>query len=245
MSKEPKEIRIHGGSTKKELNPDLFNGKRLKDNIREALILIGTKFEEFLGFENPPTLLKIVGSSINYNWSKKSDIDLHLVYDFKSFNHCPDEETIRDLVLSKKTIFNLKHDIKIFGLQVELYVEDIHDENKSSAVYSLTDNIWVREPVHTDPEVDRHYVTSTTSYYMKFIDKVEQMPTSKNKLDVAEKLKDKIMNLRKKGLSDSGEFNKYNVMYKTLRNYNYITKLSEIILKTEDELLSIEEPKKV
>lgn len=239
---QPKTIRIYGGSTKKELNPDMFDGFVMKRSIQRLLKIISRKFEDFLDFEQRPVHVKVVGSSINYNWTVDSDIDLHLVYDFNSFSQCPDEETIRKLVLTAKTLFNLKHDIKVLGMDVELYVEDINDENKSSAVYSLTDNRWIKKPVYVDPEIKKNYIISQVKYYMNFIDRLEQMPIGTDRLDASIKLKDKIMNVRKTGLMNKGEFDEENLVFKTLRNHRYLEKLASIILETEDSLLSYEKP---
>ena len=45
------------------------------------------------------------GSLANYNWSKFSDIDLHLILDYDQFN--PSErELYKELFKLKKTLFN-------------------------------------------------------------------------------------------------------------------------------------------
>ena len=83
-----------------------------------------------------------LGSLANYNWSKYSDIDLHILIDFKKINK--DTDLVKDYFDSKKKIWNDEHEnLKIYGFQVELYIQDINEENSSGGVYSLEKNKWL------------------------------------------------------------------------------------------------------
>jgi nucleoside-diphosphate-sugar epimerase len=46
----------------------------------------------------------------------------------------------------KKQVFNDKHDIRIFGYDVELYAQDVEESHYSSGVYSVMNNEWISEP---------------------------------------------------------------------------------------------------
>ena len=77
----------------------------------------------------------------NFNWSSFSDIDLHLVVDFKEV----DEKTefVRSYLDSKKNEWNNEHEnLNIFGHQVELYVQDIDETPESDGIYDLEENDW-------------------------------------------------------------------------------------------------------
>ena len=58
------------------------NGK-LKDNIRKRLIKIAKEFIDSTELDFIPIDIVIVGSIASFNWSKYSDIDLHIITDFK------------------------------------------------------------------------------------------------------------------------------------------------------------------
>ena len=37
-------------------------------------------------------------------------------------------------------------DIKIHGIEIELYIQDIRSSTVSNGIYSICDNVWVKEP---------------------------------------------------------------------------------------------------
>ena len=57
---------------------------KLKPEIREKLLIIAQDFFDSLELPEGTILrdIKLTGSLANFNWSKFSDVDLHLVLDF-------------------------------------------------------------------------------------------------------------------------------------------------------------------
>ena len=110
---------------KDELNTKIWSedGKKMNPKVREALLQIANNFIEYLDVNIIVTDVIMTGSLANYNWSKFSDIDLHIVANFAQFS----EEQLplyEELFKLKKTLYNEKHDIKVFGYEVELYVQN-------------------------------------------------------------------------------------------------------------------------
>ena len=108
-----------------ELNPKLFgDDRKLKPEVREKLMEIADDFKSKLEEDEIKFKLKdvkIVGSNCSYNYNKDSDLDLHLVADTKSLK-CPDD--LYPLLYSAyRTIWNKNHDVDIYGIPVELFVE--------------------------------------------------------------------------------------------------------------------------
>ena len=66
------------------LNPKIWNqDKELKEEIKEELLKLGKDYFENLDLGSVKLEdLTFTGSLANYNWSKYSDVDLHLVFDF-------------------------------------------------------------------------------------------------------------------------------------------------------------------
>ena len=63
-----------------ELNPNLWDGDRLQEDVREKLLQIADDFREFIGVSLYDLLdITISGSNAAYAYTPKSDIDLHLV----------------------------------------------------------------------------------------------------------------------------------------------------------------------
>ena len=96
-----------------ELNPKIWDDMKMKKEIREDLLKISEDFFEGTELDAEVKDIILTGSLANYNWSKYSDHDLHIIIDFKDIND--DEDLVKDLVDSKKTIWNLQHDIEIGG----------------------------------------------------------------------------------------------------------------------------------
>ncbi len=67
--------------------------------------------------------LRFTGSLANYNWSKYSDIDLHIVVDFSKIDE--NTELVKDFLMRPGWRWNELHDITIYGHEVEIYVENV------------------------------------------------------------------------------------------------------------------------
>ncbi len=121
-----------------KLNIKFWDNGVLRQEVRDKLLQIGTKWAEFAKI--PSTAVKdmiLVGGNANYNYTRFSDLDLHLVVDKDQIADCPD--LLDDYLRDKKKLWALVHDIKIYSHPVELYA---HDENDplpaNQGVYSIT-----------------------------------------------------------------------------------------------------------
>lgn len=108
-----------------ELNPKLWdeNGN-LKPEVREKILEIAKEFTDGLkedGIKFDLKDIRLVGSNCSYNYTDKSDLDVHLIMDTDSLE-CPDD--LYPLLYSAyRSLFNGKMDIDFYGIPVELYVE--------------------------------------------------------------------------------------------------------------------------
>ena len=97
---------INSFGTRDELNPKVWdNENTLNKEVREKLLGVATEFIEFLGVPILVDDIIFTGSLANFNWSKFSDVDLHVVADFTQFS----EELLplyQELFKVKKTLFN-------------------------------------------------------------------------------------------------------------------------------------------
>ena len=142
--------------THKELNPKIWTDKKLDPEIATNLVKIGKEWAKFA--EIPENVIKdyiIVGGNANFNYTKYSDIDLHLVVDKKKLG-C--EGCLDDFLRAKKQLWALTHNITIKGHPVELYAQDVDETVGSKGQYSLKQKKWTQEPTpytlnRKDPEV--------------------------------------------------------------------------------------------
>ena len=137
------------------LNPDLWENNELKEEVKEKLLDIVDNFLDILKEDKiniDVVDVRFLGSNANYNYTDKSDIDLHIVADFSSI---PCEQNVMpQLYNAYKSIFNSKYNISIYGHDVEIYVEDINQPAKSNGVYSLYTG-WIKEPNKSNiPNID-------------------------------------------------------------------------------------------
>ena len=120
------------------LNPDLWENNELKEEVKEKLLDIVDNFLDILKEDKiniDVVDVRFLGSNANYNYTDKSDIDLHIVADFSS---TPCEQNVMpQLYNAYKSLFNSKYNISIYGHDVEIYVEDEKQPAKSNGVYSL------------------------------------------------------------------------------------------------------------
>lgn len=222
-----------------QLSPKIWAGMQLKEDVLKALRRIATEFIETL--EVPEQSVKdviITGSLCNYNYTKYSDIDLHIVLDYSLVcDGCP-AFNLDDCMKAKKSLWNERHDITIYGLDVELYAQDVKEAITGNAgVYSLVSDSWLKRPVKQNVEYDNRLLMDKAKHIMYEIDSF--VDESSNDLEGIEQLKQKIKNMRKSGLERAGEFSAENLVFKILRNTGYIEKLYDYEINTRDEELSL------
>lgn len=225
-----------------ELQQDLWNGEQLDPKVRDKLLEIA---EEFVQTLNIPGLtvedVVITGSLANYNWTKLSDVDLHIMVDFDKLKLDP--ELLRDFFNLKKMAWNNTHDIKIYGFEVETYVQDISEPHHSTGVYSVQDDEWVTKPVKEEPVINIQGANKKAESFMRSIDSLERM-SDNAAYQKAIEIKDKIKKLRKCGLERGGEYSTENIAFKMLRRNGYLEKLNNLKNFAYDSLHSLKENKK-
>ncbi len=214
-----------------ELNPKLFADQRLKPEIRQGLLKIAEHFQQFIGVELKIVDITVSGSNAAFSYTDYSDIDLHLVV------QVPNEPEYKELLDAKKNVYNAKHDIKVKGIDVELYAQDVEQEHHSLGIYSVLKNTWVSRPEKVSVKVDSGDVKEKYKNYKERIEVVLQ----DNELDVAKAAWDDLKRMRKAGLEKNGEFSTENIVYKMLRNQGWIERLQDHITNLQDNELSIEQ----
>lgn len=141
-----------------ELNPVLFEDNKLKPEIREAMQKVADAFVDDLKEDEISIKVNdiiLVGSNCSYNYTKDSDLDIHIIADSKALE-CP-KELVDKLYSAYRSIFNKNYDITIKGIPAEIYVElDTLGATKSNGIYSIMKDEWIKEPVQQDiPDLDQ------------------------------------------------------------------------------------------
>ena len=221
-----------------ELNQKVWTDYIINPVIKERLLKIAYEFYNFLDLPVPLEDIILTGSLANFNYTRYSDFDVHLLVNFQKIN--PDQNLVKEFFNAKNMIWGLKHDIKIEGFPVQLYVQDTSEKHHSKAIFSLKNNKWISKPVYEDFELD---TDSLKSKIKKVIDKIEALDKYKPQPELlyvyAKDVKDQIINMRQSGLEKGGELSLENLAFKYLRNNRYIEKLKETITSSFDKIYSI------
>lgn len=219
----------------RELSPLAWSNTRMLPEVRFKLLRIANKFVDYLEIPDFKILdIVLTGSMANFNYTKFSDFDIHVITDYSDLK-CDD--LAEAFYSAKKRIWNDQHDILIRGHEAELYVEDVKQPPVSGGVYSLMTGQWIKEPNYDPPRINDRAVNLKVHNLMIEIDKAIEYG------DAADlgRIFDKIKRMRKSGLAKTGEFGVENLAFKVLRNEGYIEKLVKARTDLEDEALSLRE----
>ena len=95
------------------LNESLWDeNDQLKPEVAKKLLQIAQQFmSKTQGADAEIKDITFTGSLANYNYSMLSDIDLHILIDFKDLND--DTSLVKDYFNAVKALWNLLHNIKI------------------------------------------------------------------------------------------------------------------------------------
>jgi hypothetical protein len=238
----PKNIDLSSFKVKDTLNPKIFDkNQKIHPEIRTRLLMIADDFFDTL--ELPwvdVTDITLTGSLANYNWSKFSDVDLHIIIDYKEVDE--NESLVSEYLAAKKNIWNEKHDITIKDYDVELYVQDMNEDHISTGVYSIMWNDWLVKPEKGSPKIDSKkvkqkaskiidsYDTVLESYYEGEYDKVIRKINT---------IRQKIKKMRQSGLDREGEYSYENITFKVLRRVGLLDKLSDLETLSYDKSLTM------
>ena len=215
------------------LNPNIWDGLKLKPEIKEKLLQIGKDFYTDTETDAPLKDILFVGSLANFNWSDTSDFDVHVVIDFKDVDE--NVELVEKLVNALKSKWNDEHDIHLKGHNVEVYIQDITKENRSSGVYSLIQDKWLTEPQKENVIIDKEKIQQKYNDYVRKINSgIKSQDIEKLKTIVKD-----VYDMRQAGLDKSGELSTENLVFKILRSRNYIEKLKTEINKLYDKAQSL------
>ena len=214
------------------LNPKLFTESgMMHGEVRRALIDIARHFKDFIGVELDVKDITVSGSNAAFSYTPQSDLDLHIVV------AVPDKPEFRELLDAKKNVYNARHDIKVRGIDVELYAQDVNQEHHSLGIYSVMRSRWIEKPTRQDVDIDTQDVKDK---YKNYRDRIIVV-LGDDDIDVVEDMWRDIKRMRQAGLSRDGEFGTENLVFKMLRSQGWIEKLSDYITALQDQELSIEQ----
>ena len=242
---------------KDELSPQIWGESMdsgeffMLPEVTERLLEIAN---EFLSFLDIPSLdceidtrecdiedIVVTGSIANYNWSRFSDIDLHIMLDMDEIDENTD--LVKNYLNAKKNLWNSTHDISIRGFEVEVYSQDVKETHFSSGVYSVLFNTWVVKPKKETLSIDEQKILEKARGWMEIIDGLYSKQYNREPeetLELINKVKTKLKKFRSCGLEEGGEYSYENLAFKFLRRSGYIKRLFQLKNELIDTSLSMQ-----
>lgn len=223
---------IPGIESHDELNPQLWQGEQLRDDVKTALLKIADKFIDYLGVPVEVSDIIVTGSQASYNYTKHSDLDLHIIVPYDQVE-C--DQPVDELFDTKRKLWKFSHHITIHGVPVELYAED-QARPVTGSTYSLTQNQWLIKP-KKQAAPNLATIERTTQAWAHLIKQAIKTQSLKHLQEV----KTLLMNYRQLSLKQGGELSKGNLVFKTLRNTGLIAELMHELNNAQDSELSLPE----
>ena len=228
---------------KSTLNEDFWQNEKLNPKVRKVILAIVKNYLKStnlrLSIDNIDEI-EFTGSLANYNHNKFSDVDIHLLFDFSELGNDPD--FMRELLRAKAINWNNRHNVTIFGHEVELYIADAKSDHHSTGVYSVKNDKWLIKPVKDaklSAELNLNKVKDKADKISKQIDMLAVKDDVS--LEKIESLKDKIKKMRESGLETGGEYSTENLAFKLLRRRGELNTLYTLMNQARDEELSLDE----
>ena len=224
-----------------ELQPEIWHDDRMWPEVRQRLLEISEDFIDGLEIAIDIEDIRLTGSLANYNWSKYSDVDLHIVVDFAQIDE--DTELVKSFFDAVRARWNDIHDIDVYGFEVEIYLENVGDIHHSSGVYSVLRDKWVIQPNPRDVDIDFITARKKSDDIETRVNLIQRMVDGdklKASLKSIEMVKEKIRRMRNAGLnSPQREFSPENIAFKILRRNETLDRLSQMKYDVYDRLMSL------
>ena len=217
----------------KELNPKIWDNNQMDPEIRKTLLLVAQDFWESLKLEVQIIDVQLTGSIANFNWNESSDLDVHIIIDFAQIDD--NVELVRKALDGQRFIWNQRHNVVLKGHDVEAYVQDKNAQHIASGLFSILKNQWIIVPNWKDPQIDQKDVSEKVRVIRKELSLIEKEgrtatgDKAQQLYDYLERFKKKIMQDRKSGLAEGGEFSVENMVFKELRRDGTIEKIMDIL----------------
>ena len=225
---------------KETLYPKFWKNEDLNPVVARKLMQIADDVIKSLKIEGEIKDVIITGSIASFNWHDMSDIDLHILLDFKEVDE--NYDLVKRMLDQTRINWNKKHNITIDGKEVELYFQQFDEPHEANGIWSLELEKWIKKPKKEKVDIDLITTEKKAEAIARQIEhlfELFQKDKFKEAYEYADKVKIKIAKMRQLGLSDQGIYSPENLAFKMLRNAGYLEKLSALKIEAYDRMMSI------
>ena len=226
------------------LNPKLFDGNKLKKEVKDKAQEVADEFIKIL--ENDEVKIEVkdiilTGSNASYNYTKDSDIDLHILA--KTIDLADPDKLYEKLYNAYRRLFESKFDISFYGIPVEIYVETEDNPVVSNGIYSIISDSWVKEPKEAYvPDIDKEAIKKAAEPWIERANELIDADLDLEDETEIDKYLEDLYKMRHKGIYDTNgsEFSEENLVFKEVRNAGLLDKLKELKNKVIENRLTLE-----
>ena len=230
-------------TTQESLNADVFTNDIMNPDIKKRLAEIADDFVAGIDFDLQVDDITLTGSLANYNWSKYSDFDLHLLVDFSAIDS--DQDMVKQYFQDLKALWNIKHNIFLKGFEVEVYIQNTNEDHISTGVYSINTDEWLTKPAKESHEIDTQNIEKKADDISFQIDRAAGLLADdklNDALNAIDRLREKVRNMRGVGLAkEDGAYSVENLAFKTLRRSKELDRLATLKNKAYDRQMRIKQ----
>lgn len=233
MNKLTEEFQIH-----ETLNEKLWNvtTKQLLPEVKDKVVEIVTFFEENVEVPIEIVDVQLCGSNASYNYTESSDLDVHIIANFEAVS--TETELLQTVYDVKKSQFNKNYDVTVHGVEIELYVQDIKSTVVSNGIYSVCDDVWIKEPKPIKSATKHNTEKEVEKWKEHIFKAIEEC----NYEDILHLL-DNLYLMRHNSIAVDGEYSVGNQIFKDLRSQGVVDKLKNAYIKSISDKLTLEDLK--
>jgi predicted nucleotidyltransferase len=226
---------------KDKLHPSFWREKKLNTRVLRKLMEIAQDVIDSMSIKAHIKDVTITGSIASFNWHNLSDIDLHIVLDFREIDS--NTQLVKKMLDQSRINWNKVHNIMISSHECELYFQDINEKHEAVGVYSILEGTWIQEPTRINTNIDLQSTEKKAEAIAGSVDHLFDLFSDKRydeAYNYASKIKNKIKKMRHGGLNREGVYSVENLAFKMLRNAGILQKLSSLKVNAYDKMMSME-----
>ena len=218
------------------LNPVFWIGDSLKPEVNEKLMQFAEAFVAFVDMDERAIVdVLLLGGNAGYNYTQYSDLDVHIVVDPKYIPDC-NPDLLDQYYMDKKTLWELTHNVTIYGVKAEPYIERPGiTRKKSQGVWSIMKKSWIQKPTPFEGDVDEKEIEKKVNNFINQINSLIKASDADGLKNLVKKLRDS----RGTSLQKYGEYGFENMVFKELRNQGYIDKIRTVVVNLKSKSLSL------
>ncbi len=212
------------------LNPKIFHKNTMKPQVRKHLLDSAQEFIESLGVPVHVMDITLTGSNASYNYTPKSDLDVHVVIDDSKLIL---KSVWQQLFGAKKLLWKEQRKVSIKQIPVEMYVQLASEPHVSDGVYSILKNKWIQKPRLGNKLKHNIKLEKALQNFAKSVLKQTDPHVVQLALEI-------IAKMRQISLAMHGPNNAYNNAFRSVRSMGLFDAIRYHARKLRDKALTIE-----